>query len=137
MSRKLLKTFDNAISAHIIQSRLENEGITTYIYDENIVTLNPLYTNAVGGIKLMVNVADFEKASEFISEIDGAPLVDENNQTLTCPKCRSTDFYTNYKSMKGVKGFLSAIVSFMLFVFPIYFKVVYKCKKCGFEIEKR
>ena len=130
-----IKTFDNAIEAHILKSRLESEGINCCLFDENIVSLNPLYNITVGGIKLKINKVDFEKTQEIIAEIDNTPLTNENDELIKCPNCESTDLYTGFKSMKGLKGILSVITSFLFMVFPIYFKTVYKCKNCGTEFK--
>ncbi len=62
MQFKTLKTFDTAIEAYILKNRLEGEGISCFILDENIVTLNPLFNFAVGGIRLQVDEKDYEKA---------------------------------------------------------------------------
>ena len=50
----LLQSFTNYIDAHIIRGRLQEEGINCWLKDENVVTVNPIWTNAAGGIKLMV-----------------------------------------------------------------------------------
>lgn len=49
-----LKTFDNSIEAHLMKSKLKSENIVCFLFDENIVGLNPVYNIAVGGIKLKV-----------------------------------------------------------------------------------
>ncbi|MFT5860192.1 MAG: hypothetical protein ACI865_002300 [Flavobacteriaceae bacterium] len=130
-----IKTFDGAIEAHILQARLEGEGIKCFIFDENIVTMNPLFNFAVGGIKLKINRSDGEKALSIIQEINETPTTDENDEVVCCPNCQSSDLYTNYKSMKGLGGFMSIIASFMLMVFPIYYKSLYKCKSCDTEFK--
>ncbi|GAF03390.1 hypothetical protein JCM21142_42060 [Saccharicrinis fermentans DSM 9555 = JCM 21142] len=56
---------------------------------------------------------------------------------IKCPECESTDFYTGFKSMKGIKRILSTVISLALMVFPIYYKTVYKCKKCGNELKMK
>jgi hypothetical protein len=68
-----IKVFDSAIEAHILKSKLESEDIECHIFDENIVSLNPLFNYAVGGIKLKVNELDFEKAITIVKEIDDQP----------------------------------------------------------------
>ena len=57
-------SFDNYIEAEIFRSRLESFNIKTYIADDNITTMNPLYSLAVGGVKVQVHKSDFEKAHE-------------------------------------------------------------------------
>jgi hypothetical protein len=128
-----LKVFDNYIEAHIYRSKLESEGIRAFLIDENMVSLDPLYSVAVDGIKLKVIDLEFEKANELIIRMDSQKTVDEFGESLTCPKCQSTELIPNFKSMKGFKGIISTIVSLLFFVYPVYFKNVYKCKACDKE----
>ncbi|HMR20454.1 MAG TPA: DUF2007 domain-containing protein [Sphingobacterium sp.] len=128
-----VKTFDNAIDAHLLKTKLESEGIPVYIFDENINTLNPLYNMATGGIKLKISEADVDQAVEIIQDIENAKYLNDDEEAILCPSCGSDDLDNNFRSMKGPKGFLSAIVSFLFMTFPVYFKVVYKCKSCGHE----
>jgi hypothetical protein len=46
--------------------RLEAEGIRAYLQDEHTVTINPLFSNAIGGIKLMVHEAQVARAQELL-----------------------------------------------------------------------
>jgi hypothetical protein len=64
----LLRSFDNYISAHIAFGRLKEEFINCYLQDEYTVTIDPLLTNAVGGIKLMVADSQAERAEEILTE---------------------------------------------------------------------
>ena len=52
----------------IIRGRLESEGIETYTQDELTIQIDPLYSNALGGIKLMVSEADAGRAIEILAE---------------------------------------------------------------------
>lgn len=62
----------------VIKSVLENEGIEHYFKNENIVASDPLLSNAVGGIDLMVKAEDAERTLALINSIEEAPL--ENTQ---------------------------------------------------------
>jgi rubredoxin len=130
-----LRTFDNSINAHITKTRLEAEGVECVLFDELINTLNPLYNVTVGGIKLQIKDSDLDKAELIMKEIESSKLKNDQDEIVVCPKCESTDFYNGFRSMKGTKGFFSAVVSFLLGVFPIYFKTVYRCKECGYEFK--
>lgn len=46
--------------------RLEAEGIRAYLQDEHTVTINPLFSNAIGGIKLMVYGEQVARAQELL-----------------------------------------------------------------------
>lgn len=131
-----IKTFDNTISAHILMSRLENEGIKCFLFDENIVSIHPLLNVTVGGIKLKVNGSDVDKAKTVLREIDNSPMLDEQDKVICCPTCNSTQLYAGFKSVKSVAGIISAFISFALSIFPIYFKTVYRCKDCGTEFKE-
>ncbi|MDO6435845.1 DUF2007 domain-containing protein [Cyclobacterium sp. 1_MG-2023] len=130
-----LKTFDNSIEAHLMKSKLKSENIVCFLFDENIVGLNPVYNIAVGGIKLKVIKSDIDKASLILKETEKARLTNEIGEVIICPVCHSEEVYGGFKSMKGIKGIISAITSFLLMVYPIYYKSIYKCKKCGKEFK--
>lgn len=62
MSYIAVSTYDNYISAHIAMGRLQEEFINCYLQDEYTVTIDPLLSNAIGGIKLMVAESQVERA---------------------------------------------------------------------------
>jgi len=130
-----IKTFDNFGEAHVLRAKLESEGVACYLFDENMMTLNPLYNVTIGGIKLKINDADKALAQQIISEIEVTPFTNKADKVLKCPNCQSTDLYSGFISMKGFKGILTSIVSFLLFIYPFYIKRVYKCKKCNTEFK--
>lgn len=66
----LLCAYTNYIEAHIVMGRLEQENIRCYLRDEYTVTIDPILTNAIGGIKLMVARAQAERAIQILSEGD-------------------------------------------------------------------
>ena len=70
MSFVLLCSFDNYIPAHIALGKLKDEFINCYLQDEYTVTIDPLLSNAIGGIKLMVAEAQIERAKEILKNYD-------------------------------------------------------------------
>lgn len=77
-----VKVFDNAIEAHIWKSKLEEEGILCFLFDENIV--NIYHTNLVGGVKLKIREQDIEQAKQvFLEAGDEAVRI--------CPNCLSVN----------------------------------------------
>ena len=130
-----LIAFDNAIDANLLKLSLENEGIETYIFDENTVTIDPLISIAVGGIKVMVKESDVELAREVVKTLDNAKYVLENDEIVACPKC-SSEHVHKYTSMKSVNGLMVFIVSFILFVYPAYKQYIFKCDECGNKFDK-
>ncbi|AMC10230.1 hypothetical protein Lupro_02725 [Lutibacter profundi] len=131
-----IRTFENGPEAHLFKTKLLSLGIECFIFDEQTITLNPIMGVAIGGIKLKVNENDYEKSNQVITDIENTPLTNEKDEILKCPKCNSIELYTGFKSMKGVKGIISTITSFLFMIYPVYFKNVYKCKDCGNEFDK-
>ncbi len=63
---KVVATYSKPEEAHLAASFLEGSGITTYVADDQIVSLNWLYSNAVGGVKVQVSEDDWEEARELL-----------------------------------------------------------------------
>jgi len=63
--------FSNYVEAHIILGKLESENIRAWLKDENTITVNPLWTQALGGIKLMVHTAQIDRAKEILLSLEG------------------------------------------------------------------
>lgn len=129
------KIFDNPIDAHLLKTKLESEGVSCFLFDEHTVSIDPLYSNAIGGIKLKISAADIEKTREILNEIEKTPYTNDNHVIVKCPNCGSHNLYAGFKSMKGLKGTFSIILSFLLMILPIYHKSVFKCKDCNTEFE--
>jgi len=58
----VLKIFNDSLEAGFAQNKLREEGIESFLLDENVVGLNPL-----GGIELKIFSHDLEKAKEILS----------------------------------------------------------------------
>ena len=63
-----VRSYDNYIYAHIILSMLQDAGINCYLKDEYTITIDPLLSPALGGIKLMVADSQLERALELLAE---------------------------------------------------------------------
>lgn len=63
---KTLASFSLPMDAYLLRARLESSGITSYIRDENLITLDWLYSNAVGGVKVDVMDEDYEEALQIL-----------------------------------------------------------------------
>jgi hypothetical protein len=71
-----LRTFYNPMEAEIIRTKLEANDIPSFIVDESLGVLYPVYNQGGGGIKLKVFAGDVEKCEEILSEEN--PLSDED-----------------------------------------------------------
>jgi hypothetical protein len=63
-----IRSFDNYISAHIVLARLQDAGINCHLKDEYTITIDPLLSPALGGIKVMVAASQAERALEVLDE---------------------------------------------------------------------
>ncbi len=80
---KILKTVfasNIPVECHIVKGRLEAEGIPCFIFDENIVWVDPFKAVAVGGVKLKVSLDDYIEAKKILSLIDQGILNDEDGE---------------------------------------------------------
>jgi hypothetical protein len=126
----LLQTYNNYIDAHIARGQLEDAGITCWLRDENTVTTNPIWTHAVGGIKLMVVVDELEEARNILKTIK-----EERTGAFVCRKCSGHN--VEYISTpKKPSNWLYAFLSFFLGDFAFAPGKVYHCFDCGHEQEE-
>jgi predicted RNA-binding Zn-ribbon protein involved in translation (DUF1610 family) len=128
---KLVRSFQYSSEAQIFSGKLESEGIEIYLRDNNIVDSNPIWSNAVGGVKLFVKSEDFEKANMILSDISQFSF-DENNKLLKCPNC-GVEEVEMVTSIKDLKTLLAFIFSLLFILMPFYSRYRYKCNKCKFE----
>lgn len=61
-------SFTYSFQAYILKGKLESEGIICFIKDELAVQSNPIYSNALGGIKLQVMEQDYFRSLEVMKE---------------------------------------------------------------------
>jgi Putative prokaryotic signal transducing protein len=65
-----IRAFDNYISAHITLGMLQDAGINCHLQDEYTITLDPLLSPAIGGMKLMVYPSQVQRATELLEETE-------------------------------------------------------------------
>lgn len=136
----IFQTFSDPIQANIIKGLLVSYGIECFLSDENIVTLNPLYSNALGGVKLHVFERDVEQINEILQAQNllpkpDSPIASEQDQVI-CPECHSTN--VSYGgSVRRKFGYLDALVPILLMVYPFSMRKVYHCFDCGHEFKRR
>ena len=123
----ILQSFNNYLDAHLLMAKLESEEIQCWLQDENTVTLYPILTNAVGGIKLFVNKNDLSRARQIFWEV-------ENNRkkTIECPKCKGHNIELVSTPRKAANWF-SAILTFFLGDYALAVDKVNHCFDCGNE----
>jgi len=124
-----IRTFDNYIDANIILGKLQSEGVDCFLGDEYTVTIDPILTNAIGGIKLNVPETEVAKARELLQSFD-----EEKKALMACPRCNSHN--VEYISNPAKSGnWLSALVGFFVANYAVSIKKNYHCFNCGFEFD--
>jgi DNA-directed RNA polymerase subunit RPC12/RpoP len=127
MNFVLLQSYDNYVSAHIAMGRLEEDGIKCWLQDENTVTIYPVWSNALGGIKLMVAEAQAEKAASILKEVDR-----QHKETITCPRCGSHNIEV-VSTPRKVSNWLSALWGLLFTNYAMPVDMVNHCFDCGKE----
>ncbi|OXB09679.1 hypothetical protein B0A81_06000 [Flavobacterium plurextorum] len=130
---KLVRSYQYSYEAQVFCGKLESEGVDVYLRDMNTVDSNPIWSNAVGGVKLFVKSQDFEKANNILSDISPFSL-NENNELIKCPRCDAEEIEM-VTSIKDLKTLLAFALSLLFVLIPIYSKHRYKCNKCKFEFD--
>ncbi len=77
----VFQVFSNTIDAHMLVNKFESEGIECFLYDENIVSINPFLDAAVGGIKVMIKEEDFERAKIILNNDYSSDIPDNIENT--------------------------------------------------------
>jgi len=129
----VFETFYNPIEANIVKSRLMDSGIQCFLSDENMVTINPLYTQALGGVRLHLFERDADLARNILGEkVPALETTGEEEGEIICPNCGS--HHVGYvQATKKRFGILTMLISFILFVYPFHVRKVHHCFDCLYE----
>jgi len=131
-----IATFMYLTEAYPLITRLEDEGIECSMGDENIVSVQPFLSNAVGGVKVNIKESDWERALSILKQIKQDNKVEEKKidekwvkdfvaVETYCPECESTQVFR-----RKFPWYLTVLA--IIFA-PIYLPLVFLTKKhyCG------
>ena len=113
-----LRSYRDPIEADVARNHLEDAGIASVVFDDHMITMQWLYSIAIGGAKLKLDAADVVRAKEILGEDRSADLAgipesrNPPSEGEQCPSCGSDDV-----SPSPVRRNLAAL-SFLL-EFPI------------------
>lgn len=136
---RIIITFTYPHEAHMAKTLLESEGIKTIIQDELTAQVNNFYSNAIGGVKVLVSENDYDRGIEILIKggyIDSSDIKKKTeliieNETIdksVCPFCNSKNI-----RKKREPDILTIIIYFLLgAIFPI-FKRTFICYDCHKE----
>lgn len=137
-----IQTFVHPSEAYPLMTRLQSEGIECILDGENTLNVMPFYSQAIGGVRLMVRSGDAPRALEIISKHGPQKVrvktadqetihADPENAAYSvraeeyCPKCESSSvFRKKFPSFKIILIILFAagFISFM--ILQIYLPLV-------------
>jgi len=134
------ESYYDPMLAHIVRTRLEANGISCFVADENSIGANPLFNPAIGGVKLKIFERDLEKCREILStdddlhENDHHGIDEENNTYIICPYCASTNV-GKIGEEEGEKKSETLLSSIMNLVNPFYNQKNWHCFNCQQDFE--
>jgi len=118
------------VEAHLIRCRLEAEGVDAFVVDEHIVSMQWLYSAAVGGVKVQVHARDADRAravldASRVPRTDSARFVTDDLGAPRCPDCGSLDVQQRFSRRV-------TFASSLLLGFPLPWPVRRsRCRSCG------
>ena len=124
MNFKQVASFDNYLLANMSLGMLQENDINCHLKDENIVTIDPLLSPAIGGIKLLVEEQDYEKAIDIIKEAEAAYL-----KEIPCPHCQSLSLVAEEK-INTPEGFWGKLKNQIAYGQTSTYRKIYRCQNC-------
>lgn len=130
------KYYANSLEANRDKQILANNGLKSFIANEQTIQSDWLLSQALGGIQLQVFEDEVEKAQEILKNfLDNEHISLEVDHTIadpdydfTCPKCGSNHLYRD-ENPGGLFG-----ISLLFLGFPVKAKShLYHCYYCGNE----
>jgi hypothetical protein len=124
--------YRDASEAIVVRALLESEGIPCFLQDENLVRMDWLWSNLIGGMRLKVLSTDEVAARSLLAQPLPNPLVLEDGQEFeqpTCPQCGATEVELHDRMLKP------AAATLLLTGIPLLRNLGrpedWRCLKCG------
>lgn len=124
-----IRSFDNYIEANIVLNMLQHHNVNCHLKDEHIVTIDPLLSPAIGGMKLMVHHSHVEKAWDMMERAEREYL-----KTIACPVCHHHTLLA-VRITRQHSNKLCALASMLLNGQSVEVKKIYRCSSCGYDFE--
>lgn len=122
--------------AELAKLKLDSEDIPCFLQDKNLVGVNWMYSNAIGGVKLQVPKEYIDSAKQILNEDCSADLATVEDEfpprdiNDLCEKCKSPNLIILDARRKA--GAWSLLLGIPL----IFFRKRYQCTDCD-HIMKR
>ena len=125
MNFKQIASYDNFLLANMTMGLLTENEIKCQLKDEHIVTMDPLLNPAVGGIKLLVEDSDFERAQALIKKAE-----DDYVKDIPCPNCKIHALSIEEK-INIPQGFWGRLKNQLLYGQTSTYSKKYRCTSCN------
>jgi len=116
----VLATFPYSTEAQITKSKLEADGFKVMLLDEKTIDSDPLISQAIGGVKLLVHNNDIIEAQKVYNRIR-AYEKDKDGNDIVCVNCESTKILIAEPSRKNI----------FYMLFPFFEAKKYRCNVCN------
>ncbi|WP_290700781.1 DUF2007 domain-containing protein [Lacinutrix sp.] len=116
----LLATFPYSTEAQVTKSKLEAEGLRVMLLDEKTIDSDPLISQAIGGVKLLVYNDDATEALKIYNRIRVYEK-DKNGEDIVCTNCKSTKILIADLTRKNI----------FYMLFPFFEKTRHRCNVCN------
>ena len=133
------QSYIDPIKAHIIKGLLVSCGIECFLSDEHMVTVNLMYSQALGGVKLNVFQRDIEQINTLLKAEQIEPITDltgnKDEFGVHCPQCNSSN--VSYGGSVNRKfGYRHLFIPIILGLYPCTMRKAYHCFDCHHEFKK-
>lgn len=125
MNFKQIASYDNYMLANMTMGLMTDNDIKCQLKDEHIVTMDPLLNAAVGGIKLLVEEKDYDRALSIMKEAEYAFLKD-----IPCPQCKNLSLSVEEK-ISNPQDFWGRLKNQILYGQPSTYSKNYRCTSCN------
>jgi len=134
----VLDSFYEPLAAHLARTKLEAAGIPCFLTNENLVSLNRMYSPVAGGVRLHIYQRDATRAAEVLrppvvmQAVPGGlapPAGPEAVPALTCPRCGSAGGVFAGAAPPGAANWFVALLS-RLRRYPLQGRA-HHCFHCG------
>ena len=123
MGLKVIAAFTKIHEAYFAKNQLEIEEIESFIFDEQIIGVHPFYSNALGGVKLVVHESEIENGNVIVKKFQEEQREYLQEISRRCPKCDST----NIRKKTTFHIILSII---FILIFNFLWLILYRKNKC-------
>ena len=133
---KTVASFRDLPLAELARTKLESEGVDSFLLNKHHIGINWLYSQALGGVKVQVNANDFDIAQKILNTDESDYL---NQSGINFPKVNDNDLceHCHSPNIEHIKySRLSGAI--MLLGIPLLFwGTRLKCKDCGHKMKRK